>query len=1311
MRLLSSALPQTILALVTVLALSLPSLSAAQSIGVFHGDTSYVSDVQSKLESSSAITSATSHDVSSTTPTLSQLELYDAVLVYSDSGFSDPVAMGDVLADYVDGGGNVVVATFALLGSGSNLGLQGRFITGGYSPITGSGQAQYTRLTMVKDLPSHPILAGVASFDGGSSSYHNDNAVVTSGATQIAHWSNNLPLVAAKTTSNGSAVALNFFPPSSDARSDFWESTTDGARLMANALTWDANAGPTASSDSYSVAEDSTLSVAAPGVLDNDSDPEGDALSVTQVVSDVSSGTLTLDTDGAFTYVPNPDFHGSDSFTYEITDGTTTDSATATITVTPVNDAPVAEDDSATTDEDTDVTVTLLTNDSDVDGDTVSVATVDSPSNGTAVLNGDDTVTYTPDADFNGSDSFTYTASDGNGGTDTALVTITITPINDAPMLVPPTPDAPLTVAEGDTLAFTVTGDDVDGDTLTYDVQPLPASAASLDASTGDFTWTPTYQDAGTYTLTLSVTDGTESDSRTVMVTVSFLDDDADGLPDTWETSVGLDPTTGDSDGDNIADMDEVGDWTDPTDTDSDGIIDALDDDSDGDGLLDIDEAGDDDLATPAVDTDSDGIPDYRDTDSDDDAVDDIDDNCPTVANFDQDDLDADGQGDECDDDDDGDGVSDSDEVAAGMDPTLIDSDGDTISDGEEFGDGQSPADTDSDGIIDALDDDSDGDLHGDVDEAGDDDLATPAVDTDSDGTPDYRDTDSDDDTIADGDDNCRLVENTDQADVDQNGDGDACDGDLDGDSVDNADDNCPAVANTDQADLDADGIGDECDGDVDGDSVDNADDNCLLTENTDQIDTDSDDLGDACDDDDDEDSVSDDQDNCPLVANADQADADADGEGDACDDTPGTDTDTDTDTNTDTNAAADDGCGCNSTNGPSNGLLAIFALLVVMGARLRRRRRDCRPIVVALSLLLLSGLAGCLPPSSSSCDDGTEQCACFGNQTCNQGLSCVEGICVGPESSPGDAGQSSDADDSTTEDATLAPDAVATGDDSGTQTDATDVSTDTATDTGEPADTREPADTDGADAQADVGTDTSDATDVTDTHVQPDATTSCTHASWFDGEMDAASTTIATSSPPTHDAGLAAVRTAALAGQTQLSSPLEVRGAIVSATRYSNNNAYWVQDSSGGMMVWLASGLDIALDVGTTVNFDVIETALFDGIPEISDIANFSITGYGAPVYVQDVNTRELDAGDITQISRLTGQLSNPAACGATRTCFDFTYGRTSGPWTTTLRLSNALGSTMTAGECYAFTGPVSAFTDPQLEVNNLNWLTRITP
>jgi uncharacterized repeat protein (TIGR01451 family) len=170
-------------------------------------------------------------------PTLSQLQGYQAVLAYSDANFSDAIGLGNVLADYVDQGGGVVLATFAFYDVG-DVGIQGRLKTGGYLPFTTGNQNSGSGLTLVKDLPQHPLLFAVNSFNGGSSSYHNSPIAITAGATLVASWSNGQPLVGAKQAGAGRVVGLNFFPPSSNARSDFWAAATDGGRLMANALLW-----------------------------------------------------------------------------------------------------------------------------------------------------------------------------------------------------------------------------------------------------------------------------------------------------------------------------------------------------------------------------------------------------------------------------------------------------------------------------------------------------------------------------------------------------------------------------------------------------------------------------------------------------------------------------------------------------------------------------------------------------------------------------------------------------------------------------------------------------------------------------------------------------------------------------------------------------------------------------------------------------------------------------------------------------------------------------------------------------------------
>jgi len=148
-------------------------------------------------------------------------------------------------------------------------------------------------------------------------------------------------------------------------------------------------------------------------------------------VSGPANGTLTLNPGGDFSYTPHADFNGIDGFTYTADDAVgPSNLATVSITVTAVNDAPVAANDAYTTDQDTPLTVPTpgaLTNDSDVDGDALSAALASGPLNGVVVLNADGSFTYTPNADFNGADSFTYTVNDPVGLSNVATVSITVT--------------------------------------------------------------------------------------------------------------------------------------------------------------------------------------------------------------------------------------------------------------------------------------------------------------------------------------------------------------------------------------------------------------------------------------------------------------------------------------------------------------------------------------------------------------------------------------------------------------------------------------------------------------------------------------------------------------------------------------------------------------------------------------------------------------------------------------------------------------------------------------------------------------------
>jgi hypothetical protein len=189
------------------------------------------------------------------------------------------------------------------------------------------------------------------------------------------------------------------------------------------------NDAPEARGGTVSTDEDAALSIS---VLANDTDPDGDALTLESVTQPGHGSVTTRGTTA--TYTPNRDFHGADAFTYTVSDGHGgTSSATITILVVPVNDAPVAQDDSASTAEDVAVAVAVLANDSDPEGDPLIFAFVAQPSNGSVTTIGT-TATYTPGKDFNGVDAFMCTVSDGHGGTASAVVTITVVAVNDGPL-------------------------------------------------------------------------------------------------------------------------------------------------------------------------------------------------------------------------------------------------------------------------------------------------------------------------------------------------------------------------------------------------------------------------------------------------------------------------------------------------------------------------------------------------------------------------------------------------------------------------------------------------------------------------------------------------------------------------------------------------------------------------------------------------------------------------------------------------------------------------------------------------------------
>ncbi|HCG6642346.1 TPA: tandem-95 repeat protein [Vibrio parahaemolyticus] len=261
-------------------------------------------------------------------------------------------------------------------------------------------------------------------------------------------------------------------------------------------------------------------------VLGNDTFEGDDQVVSLDTNNGPANGTVSVNPDGSVTYTPNDNYHGTDSFTYIVTSGGVSESTTVSVDVTPVNDAPVAKDDIATTQEDTVVTIDVLPNDSDVDGDKLSIESASVPKEqGTVeVVNGK--LVFTPAENFNGDAEITYTVTDG-ALTDQATVKVTVNAVNDTPVVESNIADQ--TLAE-DFTPYTIDlntafsdVDNVDGE-LTFSVSGN--SNIQVAIVNGIATITPTADWNGSETLTFTATDPSgESVSQTVNFTVAPVAD------------------------------------------------------------------------------------------------------------------------------------------------------------------------------------------------------------------------------------------------------------------------------------------------------------------------------------------------------------------------------------------------------------------------------------------------------------------------------------------------------------------------------------------------------------------------------------------------------------------------------------------------------------------------------------------------------------------------------------------------------------------------------------------------------------------
>lgn len=291
------------------------------------------------------------------------------------------------------------------------------------------------------------------------------------------------------------------------------------------------NHAPVANNDSFTINEDTVLTVAAPGVLGNDTDPDQDVLTAIRV-SNPSHGTLTLNSDGSFTYTPVANFNGADSFAYKANDGRADSGvATVTITINPVNDRPLAVNDPYTVNEDRVLTVPapgVLANDRDIDGDALvasssATSTILNPGHGTVTMQADGSFVYTPDANFNGTDSFVYLVGDSHGAFNIGGVSITVLPVNDRPVA----QNLSITTAANTAITITLVGTDVEtsSGSLIFDA---PVSGPSHGAAAFPFfapnavRYTPNSGFAGDDSFTYTVSDGVLT-SRAATVTIHVV--------------------------------------------------------------------------------------------------------------------------------------------------------------------------------------------------------------------------------------------------------------------------------------------------------------------------------------------------------------------------------------------------------------------------------------------------------------------------------------------------------------------------------------------------------------------------------------------------------------------------------------------------------------------------------------------------------------------------------------------------------------------------------------------------------------------
>ncbi|MCF7484910.1 tandem-95 repeat protein [Vibrio sp. A2-1] len=310
--------------------------------------------------------------------------------------------------------------------------------------------------------------------------------------------------------------------------SDGLETVQAGVDLTVNPV----NDLPTAADQSFTVEEDGTLTFTDADLLAGAADIDGDDLSITDVSYTGAEGVFTDNGDGTYSFAPNENFNGDVNLGFTVTDGTETVDANIDVTVTDVNDAPVAGSTSYQMNEDGTITISpeqLIANSSDVDGEVSLESVTYSGSDGTLVQNDNGSVTFTPSENFNGDINLDVVVTDDDGATSTTTAGIEVLAVNDGPE----SEEVKLTTAEDSTILITqdmllaqATDIDNTADELSASgLQIDPSLGELLDNEDGTWSFTPNENFNGDVPMTFNVSDGQETISVNGNIDVTPVND------------------------------------------------------------------------------------------------------------------------------------------------------------------------------------------------------------------------------------------------------------------------------------------------------------------------------------------------------------------------------------------------------------------------------------------------------------------------------------------------------------------------------------------------------------------------------------------------------------------------------------------------------------------------------------------------------------------------------------------------------------------------------------------------------------------